>query len=145
MATVAKFYGKFLQSLFNKEIDFDSDTIKVMLCTSAYTPDQDTHRYKSDVTNEITGSGYTAGGITLTSATVTYDAANNRITFDAADAEWNPATITARHVVIYDATPGADTTRPLIAFMSYDADVSSTAAPFRLIWDAAGICSLSVS
>lgn len=145
MATTAKFYGRFLQSLFNKEIDFDSDTIKVMLCTAAYTPDQDAHRYKSDVTNEITGSGYTAGGIILTSPTITYDAANNRVTFDAADSEWNPATFAARHVVIYDATPGSDSTRPLICYMSFDSDVSATAAPFRLIWDAVGICSLSVS
>lgn len=145
MANTGKFYGLFLKSLVNKEIDLDSDTIKVMLCTSSYTPDQDTHQYKSSVTNEITGTGYTAGGATLSGVTITYDAATNKLTFDASDTSWSASTLVARYAVIYDATPGSDATRPLIAYVTFDADKSSTSAPFQIIWDAAGIASLSVS
>lgn len=145
MAVTGKFFGLALQSAFNKEIDFDSDTLKVMLCTSSYVPDQDTHRYKSSVTNEVTGTGYTAGGATLASVTVTYNAATNTLTLDAADTAWANSTITARYAVIYDATPGTDATRPLIAFIDFGADVSTTAGTFTITWDAAGIASLTAA
>lgn len=61
----------------NKEIDYDTDAIKAMLATSSYVPNLDTHAYKSDVTNEVVGAGYTAGGATLGTKTVTVTAANS--------------------------------------------------------------------
>lgn len=139
MAVSAKWYGLAFQSAFNKEIDWDTDVIKVMLCTSTYTPDQDTHRYKSSVTNEVTGTGYTAGGATLTSPTFTYTAATNVFMLDAADTSWASSTITARYAVIYDSTPATDATRPLLGYVDFGADVVSTAGTFTITWDAAGI------
>lgn len=145
MAVTALLYGGFLQSLANKEIDLDTDAIKVMLCTSAYTPNQDTHRYKSSVTNEVSGTGYTATGATLTSVAVTYTAGTNTLMFDAADTSWASSTITARYAVIYDSTPATDATRPLIAYVDFGADVSSTAAAFTITWDAAGIFTITAA
>ncbi|WP_395704998.1 hypothetical protein [Rhodococcus ruber] len=145
MAVTAKLYGLALKSAFNGEIDWDTHTIKVMLCTSAYTPDQDTHQYKSSVTNEVTGTGYTAGGATLASATVTYTAGTNTLVLDAADTSWSNSTITARYAVIYDATPGTDATRPLIGYVDFGADVSTTAGTFTITWDAAGIVTLTAA
>lgn len=145
MAVSAKVYGPFTQSLGNKEIDLDSDTLKVMLCTSAYTPNQDTHRYKSDITNEVTGTGYTAGGATLTSVAATYDTATNTFKLDAADVSWATSTITARYAVIYDATPGSDAARPLICYVDFDADIVSTAGAFSIQWNAAGIVNAIVA
>lgn len=77
MAVTGNFFRNAIAKAFNKEIDFDTDTIKVMLCTSTYTPDLDAHIYKSSVTNEVSGTGYTAGGATLASASSTYTAANS--------------------------------------------------------------------
>jgi hypothetical protein len=77
VAVTSKLYGPVYQSVFNKEIDYDTDTIRAMLTTSTYTPNLDTHRYKSSVTNEVVGTGYTAGGVALTTKTVTYTAANS--------------------------------------------------------------------
>jgi hypothetical protein len=145
MASSAKLYGLALQSAFNKEIDWDTDTIKVMLCTSSYTPDQDTHRYKSSVTNEVTGTGYTAGGATLASASAAYTTGTNVLMLDAADTAWTSSTITARYAVIYDATPGTDATRPLIAYVDFGADVSTTAGTFTITWDSAGIVTLTAA
>lgn len=139
MAASAKLYGLAQKSFFNKEIDWDSDTIKVMLCNSTYTPNQDTHQYKSDVTNEVTGTGYTAGGATLTSCTATYNAGTNTLTLDAADVSWPNSTITARYAVIYDSTPATDATRPLIGYVDFDQNISTTAGTFSIVWDAAGI------
>lgn len=143
MAVTAKMYGKFLLSLANKEVDVDSDALKCMLCTSTYTPDQDTHQYKSSVTNEVTGTGYTAGGVTLTSVTSTYTAGTNTWMLDAADPSWATSTITARYAVFYDSTPATDATRPLISYMDFGADVISSGGTFLVTLDAAGICSIT--
>ena len=76
----SKLYGNFLAKSLNKEIDWDSDTIKVALLSSSYTPNQDTHDYYDDVVgNEVSGTGYTTGGNTLSSKTITYDGTNNVI------------------------------------------------------------------
>jgi hypothetical protein len=145
MAVSAKVYGLAQKGLANKEIDWDSDAIKVMLCTSAYTPDQDTHQYKSSVTNEVSGTGYTAGGNTLTSCTSTYTSGTNVLMLDAADTSWTTSTITARYAVIYDSTPATDATRPLIAYVDFGADVVSSGGTFSITWDAAGIVTLTAA
>ncbi|MFC9766043.1 hypothetical protein [Rhodococcus jostii] len=145
MAVTAKLYGLALKSVFDKEIDWNTDTIKVMLCTSSYTPDQDTHQYKSSVTNEVSGTGYTAGGATLASATTTYTTGTNTLVLDAADSSWTTSTITARYAIIYNSTPGTDATRPLIAYVDFGADVSTTAGTFTITWDAAGIVTLTAA
>lgn len=146
MAVTAKVYGPWLLSILNKEIDWDTDVIKVMLVGAGYTPDQDTHRYKSSVTSEVTGTGYTAGGETLASVTVNYNAGTNTVTIDAADVTWANSTIAnARYAVIYDSSPASDATRPLIAFADFGELFSSTAGPFTLSWDAAGIATLTAA
>lgn len=145
MAVTAFFYGPFFQSVFNKEIDIDSDALKVMLTTSAYTPDQDSHRYKSSITNEISGTGYAAGGVALPSVTVTYTAATNVLMFDAPDVAWSGATFTARYAIIYDSTPSTDATRPLIGYVDFGADVAVSSGTLTLVWNASGIAAVTVS
>lgn len=142
MAVSAKVYGKFLTSLANKEVDLDSDTLKVMLCTSTYTPDQDAHIYKSSVTNEVVGTGYTAGGLALASKTITYTGATNVIALDAADLSWATSTITARYAVIYDST-GTDATSALLGWVDFGVDTSSSGGPFNITWDAAGLLTVT--
>lgn len=145
MAVSAKFYGKFFNSAFTKKVDLSADTIKVMLCTSSYTPDQDTHDFKDDVTAEVTGTGYTAGGATLGSPSLTYTGGTNTLAFDGADVSWAASTLTARYAVVYDSTPGTDATRPLIMYVDFGADVSTTAGTLQLTWDSAGLCSVTVA
>ena len=143
MAVIAKPYTLLSKSLANKEVDLDSDTLKVMLCTSSYTPNQDTHQYKSSVTNEVTGTGYTAGGATLASVTVTNT--GHVIKLDAADTTWASSTITARYAVVYDSTPASDATRPLICYVDFGANVESSGGTFQITWDADGIVTLTAS
>ena len=66
MAVTAKVYGKFLMTALNKEVDILEDDIKIMLCTSSYAVNQDTHQYKSSITNEVTGSVKATGILTFT-------------------------------------------------------------------------------
>jgi hypothetical protein len=145
VAVSAKFFGKFFVSLCNKEIDLDTDTIKLMLCSSTYSPNQDTHQYKSDVSNEITGTGYTAGGATVGSVTVSYNTGTNVLSFDANDVTWGAASVTARYAVLYDASPGSDATRPLIGWIDFGGDVTSTGADFTIAWNASGIGAVTVA
>jgi len=144
MAVTAKVFGLAQQSLANAEIDFDTATVKAMLCTSSYTPNQDTHRYKSDVTNEVTGTGYSAGGVALASKTVSYDTASNTLTLDAADPSWASSTITARYVVFYVDT-GTAGTSPLLCYWDFGADVSSTAGTFTVQLNASGLLTLATA
>lgn len=142
----AKLYGSVVAKVFNKEIDFDTDTIKVMLLTSSYTPNQDTHDYLDDVVaNEVTGTGYTAGGATLANKSVTYDSATNTTILDADDTTWASSTITARYAVIYDSSPATNATRPLIGYVDFTSDQSSNAGSFTLTWDATGIVRITVA
>jgi len=60
-----------------RQTDYLTDTLKVMLSTSAYTLNLDTHEVKADVTNEVSGTGYTAGGVTIATKTITVTAANS--------------------------------------------------------------------
>ena len=140
-----KLYGLLFTSLWNKEIDWDTDVIKVMLTTSTYVPAQDTEDYKDDVTNEVSGTGYTATGETLTSKTVTYTAGTNVHKLDAADTTWSASSITARIAVIYDSSPATDATRPLMGYQDFITDRTSDAGDFTIQWDAAGIIEITVA
>jgi len=140
MAVSAKLFGNFAGSLGKKEQQLLNDTIKVMLCTNLYTPDQDAHDYKNDVTNEVAaGNGYTAGGATLGGKTLTYDGPSNTWKFDANDVVWSASTITARYAVLYDDTPATDATKPLIGYLDFGQDLSSSAGNFTITWATEGI------
>lgn len=135
-------YNSFKRDIMNGGIDLDTDTIKVALVTSTYTVDQDAHDNFDDITNEVSGTGYTAGGATLASVTVTVDNTDNEGVFDAADVTWSTSTITARGAVIYKSTGTASTSK-LICFLDFTTDKTSTAGDFVLQWGAEGILNLN--
>ena len=143
--TLAKPYGKFAANAMGGEVvgdafNFDllSDTIRVMLTTSSYVPNKDTHETKADVTNEVVGAGYVARGTALAGKTVTYDSANDRVIFDANDVTWAAATLTARYAVVYKDT-GVDATSPLIGYIDFEIDKSVSGQDFTIAWDSTGI------
>lgn len=142
----SKMYGNFLLKALNKEVDWDSDTIKIALVGSAYTPNQDSHDYWDDVVaNEVTGTGYTAGGLTLGSKTATYDSASNVVILDAADAVWASSTITARYAVIYDDSGATNAQKVLVGYIDFGSDQSSTNGNFTVTFDATGIVRITVA
>lgn len=135
-------YNNFKKLIMNGGIDLDTDTIKVALVTSAYTPDQDTHDFFDDVTNEVVGTGYTAGGASLANKAVTADNTDNEGVFDADDVSWTTSTITARGAVIYKST-GTASTSALICYLDFTSDKTSTAGTFTIAWNAEGILNLN--
>lgn len=143
MAITANWYGLGLKHVASDTV-YTTDTIKCALTTSSYTVNQDTHEFFSDVTNEITGTGYTAGGVTLGSKTLTYDSATNELRFDAADAAWTSATITARKLVIYKST-GTGSTSPLLGWFDFGADQSVSGGAFTVVFDATGLLKITAA
>ena len=135
-------YNIFKKSLMNGDIDLDTNTIKVMLVTSSYTPNADTHLDRADVTNEVTGTGYTTGGAEITSKAVTQDDTDNEGVFDGADVVWASSTITARGAVIYKST-GVAANDLLICYLDFGSDKTSTAGDFTIQWGAEGIVNLN--
>jgi hypothetical protein len=121
-----------------------SDTIKIMLCTSSYAYNQATNKYLTSVTNEVSGTGYTAGGQTLTGKTAVLS--GGVYTFDAADVTWPNSTITARIAVVYKDT-GSASTSPIIAILDAGQDVVSSGANglFSVTFDPAGIYTVTAS
>lgn len=133
MAAPLKWYGQGLVKALTGQIVFGTDTLKAMLCTVAYVPDQDAHVFRSSVTNEVAASGdYVAGGVVLDGIAVSYDAATNQARININDEVLANTTITARVVVIYKSRGGAAAADELVAFGINDADVVSSAGNYTL-------------
>lgn len=136
-------YNSFKRDIMNGSIDLDTDTIKVMLVTSTYTPDQDAHTKRSDITNEVSGTGYSAGGAALANKVVSVDNTDNEGVFDADDLTWASSTITARGAVLYKSRGGASTADELICYIDFTTDKSSSSGNFTIQWGAEGILNLN--
>lgn len=136
-------YNSFKRDIMNGAIDLDTDTIHVMLVTSTYTPNIDTHTKRSDITNEVTGTGYTAGGAALASKVVSVDNTDDEGVFDAADSSWTTATITARGAVLYKNRGGVSSADELIGYVDFTTDRISSAGTFTIQWDSEGIINLN--
>jgi len=138
MATfTGKAYGKAYLALWNKEIDWDSDTISVIATTSSHTIDQDAHDYVDDITNEVSGGSYARK--TLGTKTTTYTGGSNKHALDGADLQWTTATFTFRHLHVASTTAGSDATRPLIGYQSGDGDTTGGGGNLDFAWNASGI------
>jgi hypothetical protein len=112
-------------------IDFDTDSFKAMLCTASYAPDKDAHTKRSDITDEVVGSGYTDGGEAV-SVGVTKDNANDRIEVSLGGISLPNATITARGAVYYKSRGGAATADELLAYIDFGSDIASTNGTWSL-------------
>ena len=102
------------------------DTLKIALYTSSASLGATTSAYTTS--NEVSGTGYTAGGATLSSQAVAFDSSNNVAYFDAADPAFTTATITARGALIYNNSKS----NASIAVLDFGSDFTSTAGTFTI-------------
>ena len=124
-------YNSCIRNAVTGQIDFDTDTFYMMLVTSTYTPDQDTHLDRADVTNEVTGTNYTSAGQSVTVTVGAVDTANDRVDINFADVTWASSTITAAAAVVYKYT-GTAADDLLVAYLDFGGDVSSTSSDFTV-------------
>ena len=109
-------------------INFGSDSFKVLLVSSVPSETNlDGWINRSDVTNEVTGTGYSAGGVAVTATVGSVDTTNNRvaITFGNLSPGWTSATISAVGAIIYKST-GTASTDKLVQFVDFSGTVAST-------------------
>ena len=128
MAITQAMCTSFKVALLDGEMDFSSDTsqvFKIALYTSSATLGAATTAYAT--TNEVSGTGYSAGGNTLT---ISANPASSGTTafLDFADTTWTDATITARGALIYKSGGG----NPAVAVLDFGADKTSTAGDFQV-------------
>lgn len=122
------------------DIDWTSETdLKAALYTNSIT----TPNFDSNVgygaapfnANEVTGTGYTAGGVVLTTTTLT--GSSGVVTFDAADASWTSSTITAAEgVLIYD---DSQTSNNGLVLVDLGSPYTTAAGTLLISWSASGI------
>lgn len=143
MATVI--YNNAKKLLLNGGLDLDTDTIKISLHTSSYTPDQDAHDFWDDATNEVSTSGsYTAGiagGVALANKTVTADNTDNEGVFDADNVSITGFTGTFKWIVLRKDT-GTASTSPLIVAIDITT-ASATSGTVTITWATEGILNLA--
>lgn len=106
------------------------NTFKIALYTSSATMSATTTAYSA--TNEVSGTGYTATGNTLTNITPT--TSGTTALTDFSDTTWSTATITARGALIYNDTASGD---PAVAVLDFGSDKTSTAGDFTIVFPAA--------
>ena len=102
------------------------NTLKIALYTSSASLGATTATYTTSA--EVSGTGYTAGGASLSSQAVAFDSTNQVAYFDAADPAWTTATITARGALIYNNTKA----NASIAVLDFGSDYTSTAGTFTV-------------
>lgn len=124
-------YNRTLELWARGSIDFDTDTFRVSLHTSSYAENKDTHDFFDDVTNEVSGAGYSAGG-NVASVSVSLDTANDRLDITLGGTTWSSSTITARKAVYRKSRGGAASADELVAVNDFGSDVISVSGTFTL-------------
>ena len=128
------FSGNYVCTSFKEEIleavhDFTSHTFKLALYTSSATIDATTTAYST--TNEVSGTGYSAGGATLTATNPTTSGTTAFVDF--ADVAFSNSTITARGCLIYNSSAS----NKAVAVFDFGSDQSSSSSTFTIQFPAA--------
>lgn len=127
---------------YKKEITdaLAAETLKLALFTSAYTPNANTDELYSSLTGEVSasGTGYTTGGIAVSSGLTSgyVDTTNARL--DADDLSLASATFTARYGVLYNTTDSK-----IKAIFDFGGDKVVTGGTFTVVWNSSGLLKVS--
>lgn len=141
--TASGLYGLTLEKFLNVTAlptnGLESETaVKVLMCTDTEAPNFDTHNFRDDIVAEVTGTGYTTGGVVITSTELTLS--SGVLTYDAADASWAASTISnAMAAVGYFVRGGASTADELVFLSDFVSAASSSSGTFTIQWSASGI------
>lgn len=145
MAVVAGWASLGLKDVTTGTIDLTGDTFGFMLMTG-YAFNQDTHRYRSDVTGELaTGTGYTYGGATITGNTVSYDASSNEIRWDWTDPAFTSASFSASQAMVFRRNGGTSSADELLMYIEFGGTQTVSSGTFTYVVPATGAGYITVS
>jgi len=120
----------FKAEILDEGHDLVADTLKIALYTSSANLGAGTTAYSTS--NEISGTGYTAGGVTLTNKAVSTTGTTAH--FDADDPTWTGASFTANGALIYNSS----NSDKAIAVLAFGGDFTVASGTFRIVFPAAG-------
>ena len=130
MAITQAMCTSFKSEILQEGHQLATDTIKLALFTSSASLGAGTTAYSTS--NEVSGTGYTAGGVTLTSTTVS--TSGTTAFFDADDPEFTSASFTARGALIYNSS----NSDKAIAVLDFGGDFTVSSGTFKIVFPAAG-------
>lgn len=133
-------YTYFKAHVMDAEYDLPNDTVKVALLDNNHSFTATDDGWADVSANEVSGTGYSAGGGTLANCAVSIDDGDAEGVFDADNYTWANSTITAYHGVVYDDTHASDA---LICSIDFSGAQSSVSGDFTIQWAAEGIVNIS--
>lgn len=140
--TAAGMYGLTLEKMLIDTAgqSMEAETHKELMVTDSEAPNFDTHNFRDDITAEVAGAGYSAGGVTVTATEITL--ASGTLTFDAADTVFTTVTVTNAMAGIFYFNVGSAATDQLVLLQDFVTAASSTAANFTIQHSATGILTI---
>lgn len=146
-------YALFMESLVEGIVNFESDIFYMMLCTSTYIPNQNTHKFKSVVAGELDGtySGYAAGGLQMPISTISYTGTTKQLAIMPSDLQWPLVTFPnpgARYGVVYDIITkdgsNSPAAMPLIGYIDFIANQVVSDMAFNIQWPTTGMMTIQL-
>lgn len=136
--TASGFFGLSLEKALIDTLgqSLEAETHKILMVTDTYTPDFTVHDFRNDITNEVTGTGYSAGGQAFTTTEITL--ASGVLTWDFADPSWASSTISNAMAGVTYTNVGADTTDQLLLLLDFVTAVSTSAGTLTIALAAGG-------
>lgn len=146
METAAQ-YANFYLSQSMKLCNLLADTWNIKLLGSGYTPNTSAsglyggHQFVSDLgDNEISGTGYTTGGLTLEGLQLVWNPLSNQWLWTTTTTpQWTSSTFTAYYGVVYDATPSEPSEQVLATLINFGGVKSPAGGVFTINWPLTGI------
>lgn len=142
--TAAGLYALSLEKMMINTLgqSLEAETHKQLLVLDGYTHNYSTHDFRDDITNEVVGTNYTAGGVTCTGTEITI--ASEVLTFDMIDTVYPNVTIVDVMAGVFYTNVGAAGTDQLICLQDFITAASATAADFTIQHAGGGVFTIDV-
>ena len=140
--TAGGLFGLTLEKFFidTAGVSLEAEANKIALVQDGYTPDYDVHDFHLDLTNEVSGTNYTAEGVVLTTTEITLT--GGLLKFDGADTVYGTVTISDAMAGVLALAVGSSATNSLVVLQDFVTAASATAADFTIQHHADGIFTL---
>lgn len=138
--TAAGLYGLTYEKLHLDTFgaSFESETLlSALMVEDGYTPNYDTHDFRADLTNEVSGTGYTTGGTGVTTTEITLS--SGVLKFDHDDVSWGTSTILNAMALVGYLEVGSSATDMLIYLLDFVTAASSGGGTFLVTINASGV------
>lgn len=140
--TASGVYGKSLEKAFIDTLgeSWEAEDNKVLLVSDSHTPDFDAHDFRDDITNEVTGTNWSSGGVALTGTEITLS--SGVLTFDATDVSVASTTLSSVMASVLYTNVGASSTDQLVMLHDFVTAVSTSNGTFGIAWHSSGLLTL---